>query len=150
MRGATAGALVGAATGGVAGAFKPVLGAGIGQGVSTQPGTSQAPIMSNAGDGAVLQSRPLGTLAEAGAGAVEETVKEAGGRFGRIWDSVVGSGGVGPIIQGVGAGLARGSEQKSRDKRDDDRRSSYDIVMESIKPMTYRREGKTIMGSLAE
>ena len=149
MRGATAGALVGAATGGVAGAFKPVVGTGLGEGVLTQPGTSQAPIMSNSEALATLPSTPTGTLANVGAGAVDATATGGSSRFGSIWSSVVGSGGIGPIIQGVGQGLGAGLQAKERRESEDRRRSSYDIVMESIRPMKYTREGNTIMGRLA-
>ena len=139
MKGAAAGAVLGAVSGGVTGAIRPVA-SGLPGG---QPGTAAAgtgtagnPIGSAVTPGGTLPSAPLGTLAHA--------VAPKASAFGSVWEKVIGSGGIGPIIQGVGAGLARGADQKAITKRDDERRDSYDLDYTPIKPM-FRSPSSTIL-----
>ena len=131
MKGAAAGAAVGAVTGGVTGAFRPVAhGLTGGPKPSTASGTFTGP--GSAGN-------PIGS-AVAPAGVAPTT--QLG--FGSVWEKVIGSGGIGPILQGVGAGVGRGLEQRSINKRDEERRNSYDI---DYKPITqiFRQSGSRIL-----
>ena len=128
MKGAAAGAVLGAVTGGVTGAIRPVA-PGLPGG---QPGTSAAGTAGN----------PIGSAATP-AGALADVAPKASG-FGSVWEKVIGSGGIGPIIQGVGAGLARGADQKAITKRDDERRDSYALDYTPIKPM-FKSPGAAIL-----
>ena len=139
MKGAAAGAAIGAVTGGVTGAIRPVA-PGLPGG---QPGTAPTGGLGTAGNPIGSQSGPAGLvmpLADAPRASA----------FGSVWEKVIGSGGIGPIIQGVGAGLARGADQKAMTKRDDERRDSYALDYTPIKPM-FRTPSSTILaqGSLA-
>ena len=140
MKGAAAGAAVGAVTGGVTGAFSPVApglpGGQPGTAVTGVTGQAGNPIGSAVTPGGVLPSTSLGTLAY-------EAVPKASA-FGSVWEKVIGSGGIGPIIQGVGAGLARGTDQKAITKRYDERRDSYDLDYTPIQPM-FKTPSSTIL-----
>ena len=155
MKGATAGALTGAITGGAMGAFAPSAAAGVRPTGTTAAATDSTAIpsssMFNAGSRPVASTYGAGAgaaaaAAPAGAAAATDVARQTG--FGRIWNAVIGSGGVGPILQGVGQGLAAGAAAKERRGEEDRRRSSYDIIMESIKPMEWKRQGNSIMGSV--
>ena len=146
MRGAAAGAAVGAVTGGVTGAFRPVApglpGGEPGISPTGGPGTAGNPIGSAGTPGGGLPSRPLGTLAY-------ESVPKVSA-FSSVWGKVMGSGGIGPIIQGVGSGLARGAEQRSIDKRHEERRDSYNVDYTPVKPMFRMSGGKILAESFGE
>ena len=158
MQGATAGALTGAVTGGAMGAFQPSAAAGVRPTGTTAPTTAtdsavlESHSMFNAGSRPVASTYGAGAgaaaAAPAGAAAATDVARQTG--FGRIWNAVIGSGGVGPILQGVGQGLAAGAAAKERRGEEDRRRSSYDIIMESIKPMEWTRQGNSIMGSVGQ
>ena len=139
MKGAAAGAAVGAVTGGVTGAIRPVApGPGGGQpGTSAGggPGTAGNPIGSGLRPSGPLSASPIGPLAETQAST---------SMFGSVWDRVIGSGGIGPILQGVGAGVGRGLEQRSIDKRHDERRDSYNVNYTPISPI-FRQSGSKIL-----
>ena len=152
MKGATAGALTGALTGGAMGAFQPSAAAGVRSAGATAPtvATDSAVIptrsmMLNAGSAPVAQSAGAAAVSAGGAAATDVATQTG---FGRIWNAVIGSGGVGPIVQGVGQGLAAGAAASERRGEREERRSSYDIIMESIKPMEWKRQGNSIMGSV--
>ena len=143
VRGAAAGAALGAVAGGVTGAFRPVA-SGLPGGQpagAAGPGNAGNPIGSAVSPGGVLPSTALGTLAD---------VAPKASAFGSVWDKVIGSGGIGPIIQGVGAGLARGSEQKAQTKRDDERRDSYNIKYEPIESMFKNESGRILARQVGE
>ena len=123
MKGAAVGAVAGAVTGGVAGAIRPVA-----PGLGGQPGTAAGA----AGPGSA--GNPIGSAATPG-GVLPSAALPKTSAFGSVWEKVIGSGGIGPIIQGVGAGLARGADQKAITKRDDERRDSYALDYTPIKPM---------------
>ena len=153
MKGATAGAVGGALTGGAMGAFQPSAAAGVRPtgATATTAATDSAVLpsssMFNAGSRPVASTYGAGAAAAApGAAAATDVERQTG--FGRIWNAVIGSGGVGPILQGVGQGLAAGAQSKERRDAEDRRRSSYDIIMESIEPMEWTRQGNSIMGSV--
>ena len=143
VRGAAAGAAIGAVTGGVTGAIRPVApGLPGGQPAGAAgPGSAGNPIGSANAPGGVLPSTALGTLAEAA---------PRPSAFGSVWEKVIGSGGLGPIIQGVGAGIGRGLDQKARDKRDDERRDSYNIEYKPIAPMFSNESGRILATRVGE
>ena len=138
MKGASAGAKIGAVTGGVTGGFRPVSAVG-GQPAGSGPGTAGNPLTSTTGPAGVLPSTQF-----------MNTVGPTKSAFGSVWENVIGSGGIGPIIQGVGAGLARGSEQSSIDKRDEDHRNSYDVEYTPIKTMFRNSGGRILADSFGE
>ena len=134
MKGAAVGAVAGAVTGGVTGAFRPVA-SGLQGGqpaVAAGPGSAGNPIGS--------ASTPAGMYSQTSPLAMAQKPSA----FGSVWDKVIGSGGIGPIVAGVGSGLARGAEQKSMDKRYDERRDSYALDYTPIKPM-FRSPSSTIL-----
>ena len=139
MKGVSAGAAVGAVTGGVTGAFRPVA-PGLPGG---QPGTAAGA----AGPGSA--GHPIGSAATP-AGMYSHTapmaVAQQPSAFGSVWEKVIGAGGIGPIIQGVGAGLARGAEQKAMTDRDDKIRDSYSVDYKPIKPI-FTKSGSSILAS---
>ena len=130
MRGAAAGAAIGAVTGGVTGGFQPT------------GGTDLLTNRANIGDVTKAVNPGMG---QAGTPILApDASRSLASSFGSVWDKVVGSGGIGPIIQGVGAGLARGAEQKAITKRDDDRRDSYNIEYRPIKSMFSNESGRIL------
>ena len=67
--------------------------------------------------------------------------------FERVFEKVIGSGGIGPLIQGIGGGLARGAQAKAQQSERDQRRESYDIDYEDIQrpePL-FRRYGNRLL-----
>ena len=135
MKGASAGAAIGAVTGGVTGAFRPTMPTA---GAPGQPGAGSSPLMAGAEATTASDST---ILAQGGAVAQQST-------FGRVWNGVVGSGGIGPIVQGVGAGLARGVEQRRQRSDDDDRQQSYDVEYRPVKPLFERAGNRITVPSL--
>ena len=142
MKGAAAGAAIGAVTGGVTGGFRSVApGLQGGQPAAAGPGSAGNPVGSAATPASALASTPIGPLA---------ATPSRASAFGSVWKNVVGSGGIGPIVQGVGAGLARGAEQKAIEKRHDERRKSYDVDYTPITQIFRRSGSKILMDSYGE
>ena len=144
VRGAKYGAAVGAVTGGVAGAIRPVA-----------PGLSGGdPVnasMSGGDPGIGSAGNPTGSLASPSGMYASNTyaplsASPKASAFGNVWEKIIGSGGIGPIVTGVGAGLARGAEQRAYTERDDKRQRSYDVDYTPISQI-FSRSGKQILAS---
>ena len=134
MRGAGIGGGTAAIAGGIAGAFRPVA-PGLPGG---QPAMDAGP--GSAGNPIGSESTPAGMYSSTEPLAMAQKPSA----FGSVWDKVIGSGGIGPIIAGVGSGLARGAEQKAITQRDDERRDSYNIEYKPIMPMFRQESGRIL------
>ena len=134
VKGAQIGAATGAIMGGVQGAFKPGL-MPAGKDLSgnvIQSGKSEMMLGKSASEAIKGAGDPVGV------------VPGSGSRIGKVWDKVVGSGGIGPILKGVGSGIGRGLEQKAVDRRIEERQQSYNIDYKPIEPM-FTRTGQSIL-----
>ena len=98
MKGAALGAAGGAVVGGAAGAIRPVAASGV-KGLERFGAGPPA----QAGGGAATTATASPAVAAAGGGK---------SLFSRIASGVVGSGGIGPIVQGIGAGLGQAAAAK--------------------------------------
>lgn len=144
MSGAGTGAAVGAAAGGAIGAFQPVAGAAAG-GPASPAGTDGGSIAGAGTPTAGTASTPI-----PGPGGMHSSVPAglAAARpsaFERVMSGVIGSGGIGPIIQGIGAGILQGSSGRTQEDEAKRRRDSYDIDYDPLKPIFYRA-GNRILG----
>ena len=149
MKGATAGAAIGAVTGGITGFLQTPAIAGAQEGAKK---TGSA-LMGSAGAEAAevgLSGELLNTSVSGGAVPTEviaSAAPSASTGFERVFEKVIGSGGIGPLIQGIGGGLARGAETKAMQAENEKRRGSYDIDYEKAQrsePL-FRRYGNRLL-----
>ena len=127
MAGAGVGATAGAIVGGAAGAFTPVnTSAGADSASNAGPGMGSAAELSAsqpvAGSGFNYGGEMIGAATPA---AAASTAAPVGSGFSRVLNTVIGSGGVGPIVQGIGAGLSRSGGSDENQRRTDNYKIDY-------------------------
>ena len=157
MRGAAAGMLTGAATGGITGAFQPV--GAPGAGAATEAGavstaTDSASVYGQSAGRPLAQQAPLLSrsfdLSTPVGGGLLSAAQQS--TWSKVYNTVVGSGGLGPIIQGVGSGLSQAASERARQKEIETIADSYNVEHRPIVPLFYRSGvgGKLRTRTLAE
>ena len=144
-KGAGLGALTGAALGGVAGAFQPVLASG----ASTLSNTASGAATPGVGAGGTIPAGQLAgeVLQTSAPSSLSSSFSAAAPSlsFGGVWDKVIGSGGLGPIIQGIGGGISQGLQSRSGEQRDKEVRESYNIDYGKPQAPMFKRVGEKLM-----
>ena len=137
MAGAGTGAAVGAAAGGAMGAFQPAGGGTM----ASAPNAADSRAMAGGAfaENTASQGIPQGGLMHSAGpqGMMTpgwESSVGGGSAFSRVFNTIFGSGGIGPVIQGVGQGLMAGSAQEQE-------KAPYD----PIRPLMFRQAGDGII-----
>ena len=130
MAGAGTGAAVGAAAGGAMGAFQSAGPAAAGGGAPASGGAAPA------GGGAFAEATASQAVNPAAGGGLMGAGMQVGGgsAFSRVFNTIFGAGGIGPVIQGVGQGLMAGAAQEEE-------KAPYD----PIRPLMFRQAGDGII-----
>lgn len=141
MKGAGVGALSGAAAGGALGAFRPVSDA-----VSGGLAEAGGPAPSGAGVAPMAETASTAVPgAETPPSVVSAAATTTPSVFQRVYDGVVGSGGLGPIVMGIGQGLAAGGGRNGDTAEETERRErSYDIDYRPLRSM-FERAGSRVL-----